>query len=370
VEPSDDPTEGSEEVSRVDGPGPEVKGPTGIHIPPDISESVSEEMEVALKRTAILISASVLFVLGLAMIASLPQTVEAFRPHGTANKILETPMLVWSLTFAFTFLGVGFWEKSRGGHLVAAAGWLVMGVFWIVQTRDYLYIENNPTNAIGSILSLPFFWFLAANEVLSFRNNEESRSLRFIAGMTLVAGVPYYLIEFSDTIAAGMIWFVAYQTWGVLALAGWDVALGGVVYEGGSEGIYVPIEGTHVSIILACTAIQALVIFIAAIYCTRAPRDRKIKAFLWSIPVIHILNIARNVGIIVLVAGFGWDFEFTHSYLGKGLSLLVLIFVSLKVFDTLPELHENIWGVVEQYKRWLRPGSAGADMVANDGPPS
>jgi archaeosortase A (PGF-CTERM-specific) len=50
-------------------------------------------------------------------------------------------------------------------------------------------------------------------------------------------------------------------------------------------------------IILACTGLGSIAIFAGVIAAVRAPLDRKVEAFLVSVPVIWVLNVVRNVWI-------------------------------------------------------------------------
>jgi hypothetical protein len=49
------------------------------------------------------------------------------------------------------------------------------------------------------------------------------------------------------------------------------------------------------------------------------------------------------------------SFEFMHSWVGKGGSLLALVLIALVVFRTLPEMHDNILDLFDLPKR-RKPG--------------
>ena len=105
---------------------------------------------------------------------------------------------------------------------------------------------------------------------------------------------------------------------------------------------YKPIE-----IILACTAIQSMVLFTGLAFGVDAPLKRAIKAFLVSVPVIYGLNLIRN--IFVCEAYFGEMFgEPAHSfYVAHGVIARIGVFISLviiayAVFVILPEALELV----------------------------
>ena len=106
--------------------------------------------------------------------------------------------------------------------------------------------------------------------------------------------------------------------------------------------LYKPIE-----IILACTAIQSMVLFTGMAFGVDAPLKRAIKAFLVSVPVIYGLNLIRN--IFVCEAYFGEMFgEPAHSfYVAHGVIARIGVFISLviiayAVFVILPEALELV----------------------------
>jgi exosortase/archaeosortase family protein len=159
------------------------------------------------------------------------------------------------------------------------------------------------------------------------------------------------------------------------------------------------IIGTPIGIILACTGIQSIAIFVAALIVTKSDRSmwepwskrflkkemppevsgsglrswlwkRKKKrvqkvlnmtdrgrfgrAFLITIPVIYILNIFRNAlimwGTVNSVLGPN-TFTIAHHYLSKIMSLGVLIVLLFLIFELLPECLEGVMGIMDLPKR-------------------
>jgi archaeosortase A (PGF-CTERM-specific) len=134
-----------------------------------------------------------------------------------------------------------------------------------------------------------------------------------------------------------------------------------------------------VTIILACTAVQSVMIFVGAIFSTEgASRHRLAKAYLYTAPPIYLLNLLRNAGIVYGFKVQGWNpwlgsidtFELWHSYIGKGGSLIALVLIALAVFKTLPELHSNILDLFDLPKR-KKPGFfGGAPLAETTTPPT
>lgn len=287
------------------------------------------------------------------------------------------PVDIVLYTFLFgglLLVGIGYFYKERRKHLMRMAGWLLFGLYWLYITitltgfliydQQWLHLWPIPTrfpvpdpiNTGFTGVAFPFFAYLGYHEYLSYRWDKDDESLKFIAGLSFVAGMTYFLIDLIPSLAAVIIYFVAIQTVWLLNLMGYPAGayFSDMNYTGTQEeGIFLPLQNTspQISIVLACTAIQAIVIFVAAIYCTKADPLRKFKGYMAALPVIHVLNIVRNAGIIYLSNVAGMNFEFAHVYVGKTFSLIVLIFITFYIFKILPELHENILGLVDLPKR-------------------
>ena|GEM_PF-1543761 len=252
-------------------------------------------------------------------------------------------------------LGLGFYWRKRVAHIYSILGWELFSVYWLLQIPHFAFDVNDIINVSFCALSLPFFTYLSYHEYLSYKWNEEDKSLKFMRGSTFIAGTIYFVIDKIPQAAGALIYAVAWQTSMLLRLIGWDLHPGEIVYTG--KEVYVPIEGSSISIILACTAIEAIVIFIAAIYCTPSSKEKRIRALLYTLPTIWLGNLVRNFLIIYLVDSHALvdvafslgisEFELAHTYLGKGGSFGVLIILAFVVFKVMPEVYDNIIGLVD-----------------------
>jgi archaeosortase A (PGF-CTERM-specific) len=115
------------------------------------------------------------------------------------------------------------------------------------------------------------------------------------------------------------------------------------------HAVYKPIE-----IVLACTAIQSMVLFAGLVFGVTAPLNRKLKAFLVSVPTIYVLNIVRNV--FVTAAYFGeWfgpplqSFDIGHGIIARIFVMVSLITIAYAVFVLLPEALD----LIEYFFRYL-----------------
>ena len=260
-----------------------------------------------------------------------------------AFTLLTTPILF----FGLGVLGYGF-LKTR--HRARMIGWIVFSLYWATQP-GYFWSIDDIINAVFCAGGVYFLFYLAYHEYLSHIRREENVSLRFIAGTAFIAGFFYFLIEKIPELSGGLIKIVADQTAWIMRRFGYDVVAYGIHFNG---EVYVPIEfaDTSVWIILACTGIQSMMVFVGAIAAlSNADATRRWKAFFATVPVIYVLNLVRNVGVIYGIEVLGLSFYVMHHVVGKIGSLVALIILAFYAFSILPELYDNIIGLVDLPKR-------------------
>jgi len=214
---------------------------------------------------------------------------------------------------------------------------------------------------------MPFFGYLAIHEYLSIRWNSKYEPLRWLAAMTVVAGGIYFFVERVPLLSGWLIQVVAEQSIWILNSLDIPTSLGSLDYGEGSryyrpvsenQQVQISIEGDEwrnpdskfVTIVLACTALQSMIIFVGGVICTKAPADRRFYAFLATVPAIYILNLIRNAVVIWLTYEHVWGdetFFYAHGIIGKVGSLIALIFLAIAVFHFLPEMQDSILGVID-----------------------
>lgn len=238
-------------------------------------------------------------------------------------------------------LGIGYFVKKKKGKIFNITGYVLFGIYWIFQAPYFLKIADT-VNAVFCILALPFFIYMAYHDFVSFKNNEDPGCLRFLSGWIFFAGFVYFLVEKTPALEYGLRYETAYETILLLNLLGINAQ---------QNGIYIYWRDAHAILILACTAIQSIMIFLGAFIAIKANLKRKIYAFLATCPVIWILNLIRNASLMIIVGTTDIDMEFAHNYIGKAGSLIALIVLAFVVFRILPELYDNIVGLMDLLHR-------------------
>ncbi len=107
-----------------------------------------------------------------------------------------------------------------------------------------------------------------------------------------------------------------------------------------------------VTIIFACTAIQSIVLFVGMIgTLPRVSPKRKALGLLLTVVPIYFLNLIRNAGVVYMVGSGMTSFEMAHNVIGKTGSLLALIVLLFITFKIVPELYDEIIGIIDLPKR-------------------
>ena len=296
--------------------------------------------------------------------------------------MMGTPMLSTILAgMGLLCLGIGFHSKSERSGLIAASGWVFMGGYFTSTVGSYIEIEDTVL-IIMTASALPFGIALARWELKIFASGKHEPALVWFRGMILWAGLPYMLVDRVPWLNVAAIWFVAWQTTIFMRMSGsGDIQLGEttVSLKDGSEIAWADWDGNRwfmfeplsentfqtellnssgdpigINFVLACTALQSMIIFIGAIAALSAPWKKRVRALIICVPTIHILNIFRNAGIIWLYQAYpGWEFlgmnmfHFSHAYVAKAGSLIAMFLMALVLFELLPAMHKHVLRLLE-----------------------
>ena len=124
-------------------------------------------------------------------------------------------------------------------------------------------------------------------------------------------------------------------------------------------------NGFRVEIILACTGIQSIAIMLGVAFAVPATLRQRTLAFLFVAPVIYVLNLLRNVFVIIAYTDqwfpylpqiasngeFGYEsFFWAHNVLAELGALVALILIAWALFRLIPELGELAADLVEIYR--------------------
>lgn len=265
----------------------------------------------------------------------------------------------------------------RARKLVGGIGWGVFSIHWSYQPLHYLEVLDYANVLLTTVVTLlcllvAYIMFREYREgPLRIRNNREVLHSDFSAqGETESLDITSMLT--SASALGALVYFpfanfASLNTWiigGVTSQVFWVLRYFEIpVYM--KAWNMITLNGYTVEIILACTAIESIALFMGLIGAVRAPLSRLAMAFIVSVPVIYILNLIRDIFVVVAYGEqwFGTDsFIIAHNYIAKAGSGIALFVISYAVLRILPELFgmiDGLWVILSQELRSLLRRSGG-----------
>ena len=305
----------------------------------------------------------------------------------------QTSVLIVAIGLAC--LGSAFHSNRSAVRQLAPLGWVFIGLYFYLGSAHYVEI-NDPVLIFMSLAALPVCIAYGGWEAILNREGRTVEAVDWLRGAVFWSAMPYLAIQHIPVLNAGLVWFTAWITSMFLQWTGAaDIHLGSMMvdignssvlwseWEGsrllltdtlGDRGFFVPMTDSNgdevgIGIVLGCSALQSMIVFVGAIVAVRnSPWNRRVRALLISIPVVFVLNVFRNAGIIWLVVNYGssWEafglgiYDFSHAYAAKFLSLGAMFLMAIVLFDLLPKLHENVIAVMNPLFRLF-----GTDLTKN-----
>jgi archaeosortase A (PGF-CTERM-specific) len=243
-------------------------------------------------------------------------------------------------------------SKVRFRSLVGGVGWLLFSVHWFLQPAHYLMIGDY-FNAVATVvaggLCVFFGVYLLRNPVL---DAEHSRHVFRATSAAAIGGAIYFVFAEVPVFNYWLISMVTDQTAWLLGSMGFMPVR--------ADWNILSLNGNRVEIILACTAIESIALFMGVtLACIDASFKRVAFAFVASVPVIYVLNLLRNV-FVIAAYGLQWfggadeSFYIAHTVIAKVGSTIALFVIAYVVLDILPELLEMIDGITSLLKKSIK----------------
>lgn len=259
----------------------------------------------------------------------------------------------------------------RVRKLIGGIGWSVFSIHWGYQPLHY--IETQDYANVGLTFLFALFCLLVAYIMLQeyrkgpliLKNDKEVMHLGVstetenasldITSMLTSASALGALVYFPFAI------FPSLNTWiigNVTSQVTWFLQYFGFPAYMESWNT-ITLNGYTVEIILACTAIESIALFMGLIGSVRASLSRLAPAFIVSVPVIYVLNLIRDIFVVVAYGEqwFGTDsFIIAHNYIAKAGSGIALFLISYAVLKILPELLgmiDGLWVILSEELKYL-----------------
>lgn len=232
---------------------------------------------------------------------------------------------------------------------LAGISWLFFSIHWMLQWKHYYELEdyvNVFLTIFAAVFSIFIGYIIIRKDKRLFGNIRGIDTLTSISMMTTAAaigGLSYFLFSEIPLMNSWLIHTVTDQTVWIGSLFGINITR--------LDWNLIAVNGYKVEIILACTAIESIALFLGIIASANAPFKRLATAFIISVPVIYVLNLIRNV-FVIEAYGMAWfgdpdmSFYIAHTVIAKIGSLIALFLIAYAVFKILPEIIDMIDGIL------------------------
>jgi len=274
-----------------------------------------------------------------------------------------TDALAWAVVILF--LG-GTLLRRRDDDLarpVVVLAWAVFAVFWAALVPHFAFVQKSFVEGILSLAAVPAALYVGW---LLYGGRD---SLFALSKAVAVMGLVYLPFETIPALTVAgvalpaprrfLISVVTGQTQWAMETLGYTPAL--IEGDQGYLNTFRFVtDGGHVilfSIILACTGLGSISIFVGLIAAVEAPLRRKLRALAVAVPVIYVLNIARTtfIGLMFGEQYMQWfvdevlflfgstdpymvSFYLSDRVISQLLAVVALVGVTYLVVRELPEL--------------------------------
>lgn len=270
--------------------------------------------------------------------------------------------LAWLVLGTFLLGGAMDSLDVRGARPVAVIGWGLFAVFWLTTVHQFAVVQKSIIEGIGVVIAIPAA--LYAGYLLAGGRDSLFVMTRAIGLMGLVY-LPFIAI---GPLGGWLTEVVTRHTEALMGLLGQTNPADFRIVDGARFDnpsgrntflFYLPAENHRIyyTILVACTGVGSMSIFVGGILAVRAPWGRKLRALAVSIPVIYGLNLVRNV-FISLSFGQQWfhiapdlimtlfaandpyhvSYYIADRIIAQSASVLALIAITYLVVRELPEV--------------------------------
>jgi len=255
------------------------------------------------------------------------------------------------LVLASCIFFLAFLIPWRGRRYAGILGWAAMVLFLIAEIPFYLS-QNNILYPTIAILAIPFLY------VTTRRLLAEDKAVLALTRAAAVAFLIYAPFGYYVPLGNWLIGVVISQILWLLGVFGYPVTL--LQWDLIGKDFY------QIEIILACTGIQSIAIMLGVAAAVPTTLRQKVLAFLIVVPTIWVLNLFRNVFVIIAYTAqwfpflpqiasngeYGYEsFFWSHNIIAEGGALVALIAIAYGLFVIIPDLGDWAGDLYDLYTR-------------------
>lgn len=222
---------------------------------------------------------------------------------------------------------------------LAVLGWAALAGILFVNLPNY-FVENNIIYPLIAFLAIPALWITAKklneeNCVVFRMTKAAAIGFLLFAPFTYIGALGDWLIGVNVTIISLFFDLIGFS----YSLPDWNLFM---------HDIYT------VRIVLGCTGIQAMALMLGIAWSIPSTPRQKILAFLVIIPAIFLMNLIRNLFVIIAYSEqwfpylteivsngeIGYESYFwAHNIISEfGLSLLTIILIFIVIIKIMPDI--------------------------------
>ncbi|MFB6172620.1 MAG: archaeosortase A [Haloarculaceae archaeon] len=266
---------------------------------------------------------------------------------------VSTDLLAWVVVAAFAATALVERYDADLARRAGAGAWALFAVFWLALVPHFAFEQMSIIEGVLSAAAVPASLYTG---YLLYRGRTSllvlTRSIAVMGAIYLpFTTLPWLAVPLVETTTRQVDWIVTQLGYAPTVTVGDAGMRNTFVFHTGGQ-IY------RTSLVLACTGIGSITIFVGLVAAVRAPLDRKLRALAVSAPVIWVLNLARN-SFIALAQGKQWfaglypdlvmtvfgarsehlvSFLWADRVVSQSLSVVALVFITWVVVREVPEL--------------------------------
>lgn len=268
-------------------------------------------------------------------------------------------LFIWVSIAALVVAAVADYRGHRTLAVpVASAGWVVFGIFWGTMLPYFIGI-GSPVQTIlalaGIVLSVytGYLLYTGRDSLLLLSRAVGLMGLVYLPAAT-IAPIRNWLIELVAVQALWGIELFGYEP--QLTTAGTSAGIDYGATRNVFDWEHITGDSYSVYIVFACTGLGAISVFTGLIASISAPLRRKAVAIAAAVGIIWVLNLVRNV-LVVLASQLQWfdtpfltatigphigsmrlSYFISHTLLAQPLAVVVLIGLTYFVLRLVPEV--------------------------------
>ncbi len=260
------------------------------------------------------------------------------------GNIIWVALLVMCSSLLLREINDGMGTRRKIKLSIGGVGWILFSIHWFGQPSHYLHL-GDAFNAMLTFM-VALFCLLISYSLIRCNSDDRYKILMLVSRVTVLTGTIYFPFSQIPYLLNGIIYGTAHLTTQMVNLMGFPA------YLDAPNLIWV--GNLNVDIVLACTAIESVALFTGVILGVKSTADRRMRAFIVSVPVIYVLNLLRNAFVVIAYtqSWFGTPMEsfyMAHHVISKMGSTISLCVVAYAVFIVLPEslnMIEDVWRLV------------------------